>query len=160
MGFEDQRQDPPGTQSQMNPMPDCGETSYRGSGALTGKAAIITGGDSGIGRAVAIAYAREGAAVLISYLDEHQDAAEVAFHLVKAAVHHMPPGSSIIGSSSVNSDMPPRRPWRPTRPPKPRSPISRPAWRSSLVRRAFESIVLPRDQSGHRSYRRRCRPRR
>jgi NAD(P)-dependent dehydrogenase (short-subunit alcohol dehydrogenase family) len=162
----------------MNPTPDCGETSYRGSGALTGKAAIITGGDSGIGRAVAIAYAREGADVLISYLDEHQDAAEVAelvqaagqraitvpgdladpaqcravvakavdefghidilvsnaafqmshddldeisdeewdytfrlnvgayFHLVKAAVHHMPPGSSIIGSSSVNSDMP------------------------------------------------------
>ncbi len=162
----------------MTPTPDCGETSYRGSGRLTGKKAVITGGDSGIGRAVAIAYAREGADVLIAYLDEHQDAAEVAelvqaegrkvvtvpgdladpahcraviakaveefgridvlvsnaafqmshddlseisdeewdytfrlnvgayFHLVKAALPHMPSGSSIIGSSSVNSDMP------------------------------------------------------
>jgi NAD(P)-dependent dehydrogenase (short-subunit alcohol dehydrogenase family) len=162
----------------MDPPPDCGEESYRGSGRLTGKKAVITGGDSGIGRAVAIAYAREGADVLISYLDEHDDAAEVAklvqdagrkavtvpgdladpqhcrdvvdkaveefgridvlvsnaayqmthdaldeisdeewdytfrlnigayFHLVKAALPHMPSGSSIIGSSSVNSDMP------------------------------------------------------
>ncbi|WP_029112111.1 SDR family oxidoreductase [Mycobacterium sp. URHB0044] len=178
MGFPDQHQDPPGTQSQMTPTPDCGENSYRGSGRLTGKKAVITGGDSGIGRAVAIAFAREGADVLISYLDEHEDAAEVArlvkdagrtavtvpgdlsdpqhcravidkakdefgridvlvsnaayqmthetldeisdeewdytfrlnvgayFHLVKAAVPHMPSGSSIIGSSSVNSDMP------------------------------------------------------
>jgi NAD(P)-dependent dehydrogenase (short-subunit alcohol dehydrogenase family) len=178
MGFPDQHQNPPGTQSQMTPTPDCGETSYRGSGRLTGKKAVITGGDSGIGRAVAIAYAREGADVMIAYLDEHQDAAEVAelvqaegrkvvtvpgdladpahcraliakaveefgridvlvsnaafqmshddlseisdeewdytfrlnigayFHLVKAALPHMPSGSSIIGSSSVNSDMP------------------------------------------------------
>jgi NAD(P)-dependent dehydrogenase (short-subunit alcohol dehydrogenase family) len=162
----------------MTPTPDCGETSYRGSGRLAGKSAVITGGDSGIGRAVAIAYAREGADVLIAYLDEHQDAAEVAalvedegrkaitvagdlskpdecrsviakavqefgridvlvsnaayqmthedldeisdeewdytfrlnvvayFHLVKAALPHMSAGSSIIGSSSVNSDMP------------------------------------------------------
>ena len=51
----------------MNPVPDCNEKSYRGTGKLTGKRAIITGGDSGIGRAVAIAYAREGAQVLISY---------------------------------------------------------------------------------------------
>jgi NAD(P)-dependent dehydrogenase (short-subunit alcohol dehydrogenase family) len=178
MGFPDQHQDPPGTQALMDPPPDCGEESYRGSGRLTGKKAVITGGDSGIGRAVAIAYAREGADVLISYLDEHDDAAEVAklvqdagrkvvtvpgdladpqhcrdvvdkaveefgridvlvsnaayqmthdaldeisdeewdytfrlnigayFHLVKAALPHMPSGSSIIGSSSVNSDMP------------------------------------------------------
>jgi NAD(P)-dependent dehydrogenase (short-subunit alcohol dehydrogenase family) len=178
MGFTDQHQDPPGTQSKMTPRPDCGETSYRGSGRLSGKKAVITGGDSGIGRAVAIAYAREGADVLISYLDEHEDAAEVAelvraegrkavtvpgdladpahcravvaravqefgridvlvsnaafqmshddlgeisddewdytfrlnvgafFHLVKAAGPDMPSGSSIIGSSSVNSDMP------------------------------------------------------
>jgi NAD(P)-dependent dehydrogenase (short-subunit alcohol dehydrogenase family) len=178
MGFPDQHQEPPGTQSRMTPIPDCGENSYRGAGRLTGKKTVITGGDSGIGRAVAIAYAREGADVLISYLDEHEDAAEVAqlvkdagrtavtvpgdlsdpqqcravidkavdefgridvlvsnaayqmthetldeisdeewdytfrlnvgayFHLVKAAVPHMPSGSSIIGSSSVNSDMP------------------------------------------------------
>ncbi|RMI31257.1 glucose 1-dehydrogenase [Nocardia stercoris] len=178
MGFPEQQQQAPGTQSQMVPRPDCGEDSYRGSGKLTGKVAVITGADSGIGRAVAIAFAREGADVLLSYLDEHDDAQEVAdlvradgrravlvpgdlsdpahcravidraitefgrvdvlvsnaayqmthesldeitdeefdytfrtnvgayFTLVKAAVPHMPRGSSIIGSSSVNSDMP------------------------------------------------------
>ena len=162
----------------MKPIPDCGENSYRGSGKLTGKKAIITGGDSGIGRAVAIAFAREGADVLISYLNEDDDARDVAryveaagrrcvlvsgdlsdpahcravvdravrefggidilvnngayqmmhkdleeisdeewdytfrlnvgayFYLAKAAVGHMGPGSSIIGSSSVNSDTP------------------------------------------------------
>ncbi len=62
----------------MEPRPDHGEDSYEGSGRLAGKAAIITGGDSGIGRAVAIAYAREGADVLISYLDEHDDAEDTA----------------------------------------------------------------------------------
>jgi NAD(P)-dependent dehydrogenase (short-subunit alcohol dehydrogenase family) len=178
MGFVEQQQQPPGTQSAMQPVPDCGEQSYQGAGRLTGKRAVITGADSGIGRAVAIAFAREGADVLISYLDEHDDAGEVEkyvteagrravlmpgdladpahcravvdravqefggidilvsnaayqmthesldeisdeewdytfrlnvgayFHLVKAAVAHMAPGSSIIGSSSVNSDMP------------------------------------------------------
>jgi NAD(P)-dependent dehydrogenase (short-subunit alcohol dehydrogenase family) len=173
-----QQQSVPGTHGAMNPQPDCGEESYRGYGRLLDKAAVITGGDSGIGRAVAIAYAREGADVLISYLNEHDDAKETAryveeagrkavlvsgdvsepahcreiiataveefgkvdvlvnnaafqmthesldeipddewdytfrtnigafFHLAKAAVPHMAPGSAIIGSSSVNSDMP------------------------------------------------------
>jgi NAD(P)-dependent dehydrogenase (short-subunit alcohol dehydrogenase family) len=178
MGQPAQQQEPPGVQSKMTPVPDCGEDSYQGSGRLRGKAAVITGGDSGIGRAVAIAYAREGADVLISYLSEDEDARDTAryvekagqkavlvrgdvsdaqhcrdiiakaveefgkidilvsnaahqmsyqsldevpddewgytfrtnveamFHLCKAAVPHMPEGSSIIGSSSVNSDMP------------------------------------------------------
>jgi NAD(P)-dependent dehydrogenase (short-subunit alcohol dehydrogenase family) len=173
-----QQQEPPGVLGEMTPKPDHGEESYRGSGKLTGKAAVITGGDSGIGRAVAIAFAREGADVLISYLSEHEDAKETAkyveeagrkcvliagdisdrahcrtiipkaveefgkvdvlvnnaafqmthetldevsddewdhtlatnltamFVLTKDAIPHMPPGSSIINSSSVNSDMP------------------------------------------------------
>jgi NAD(P)-dependent dehydrogenase (short-subunit alcohol dehydrogenase family) len=72
----EQRQDPPGTEAQMDPKADHGEESYRGFGRLEGRAALITGGDSGIGRAVAIAFAREGADVLVSYLDEHEDAKE------------------------------------------------------------------------------------
>jgi NAD(P)-dependent dehydrogenase (short-subunit alcohol dehydrogenase family) len=73
-----QQQKEPGLESKMDPKPDYGEESYQGSGKLQGKAAIVTGGDSGIGRAVALAYAREGADVLISYLSEHSDAKETA----------------------------------------------------------------------------------
>jgi NAD(P)-dependent dehydrogenase (short-subunit alcohol dehydrogenase family) len=74
----EQKQSPPGSTGAIRPKPDHGEESYRGSGRLAGKAAIITGADSGIGRAVAIAFAREGADVLISYLEEHEDARETA----------------------------------------------------------------------------------
>lgn len=73
-----QQQEPPGTEAQLTPKADHGEASYQGSGKLKDKATVITGGDSGIGRAVAIAFAREGADVLISYLNEHEDAQETA----------------------------------------------------------------------------------
>jgi hypothetical protein len=81
--FPDQPQEIPGTTDAMTPRPDHGEESYKGSGRLAGKKAIVTGGDSGIGRAVAIAFAREGADVLISYLNEEKDA-EDAKALVEA----------------------------------------------------------------------------
>ncbi|MEZ5818742.1 MAG: SDR family oxidoreductase [Hyphomicrobiaceae bacterium] len=176
--FAKQAQPVPGLTSKMVPVPDHGEESYKGSGRLIGKKALITGGDSGIGRAVSIAYAREGADILISYLDEHEDAEQTRelveaagrkavivsgdiqdashcrklvelavselggidilvnnaahqgsfktitdvsdeeweltfkvnvhamFYLAKAAVAHMKPGSSIINTASINSDVP------------------------------------------------------
>lgn len=73
-----QQQQPPGHTEDLEPKPDHGEHSYRGCGKLAGRAALITGADSGIGRAVAIAFAREGADVLIAYLKEHDDAKETA----------------------------------------------------------------------------------
>lgn len=79
-----QQQQVPGKTEEMDPRPDHGEETYRGSGRLGGKKAIITGGDSGIGRAVAIAYAREGADVLIAYLNEDDDAQETARWIEKA----------------------------------------------------------------------------
>ena len=83
--FETQPQSFPGKTARMTPEPDHGEESYKGSGKLAGKAALVTGGDSGIGRAVAIAYAREGADVAISYLpDEQKDAEAVGNWIEKA----------------------------------------------------------------------------
>jgi NAD(P)-dependent dehydrogenase (short-subunit alcohol dehydrogenase family) len=77
--YEPQQQPYPGTDEPMHPRPDHGEDSYRGSGRLEGRKAVITGGDSGIGRAVTLAFAREGADVLIAYLpEEEQDAKETA----------------------------------------------------------------------------------
>ncbi|MBB3344883.1 SDR family oxidoreductase [Luteimonas sp. RC10] len=79
-----QQQAVPGVERKLDPPADHGENSYRGSGRLQDKIAIITGGDSGIGRAVALAYAREGADVLVSYLSEDEDAQETQ-RLVEAA---------------------------------------------------------------------------
>jgi NAD(P)-dependent dehydrogenase (short-subunit alcohol dehydrogenase family) len=82
--FAEQQQPMPGSTREMDPQPDHGETSYKGAGRLAGKKAIITGADSGIGRAVALAYAREGADVLVSYYNEHEDAKETQ-RLVESA---------------------------------------------------------------------------
>jgi NAD(P)-dependent dehydrogenase (short-subunit alcohol dehydrogenase family) len=84
-GFPQQQQEPPGLTGEMEPRPDHGEKSYVGHGRLRGLRALITGGDSGIGRATAIAFAREGADVAICYLDEEQPDAEETAALVREA---------------------------------------------------------------------------
>lgn len=84
-GFPAQRQEPPGSTARMDPVPDHGEETYEGSGKLEGLRAVVTGGDSGIGRAVAIAFAREGADVLLSYLPEEQEDAEDTAEWVRRA---------------------------------------------------------------------------
>ncbi|RZL33585.1 MAG: SDR family oxidoreductase [Rubrivivax sp.] len=83
--FAKQQQPWPGLASKMTPRPDHGETSYRGSGRLAGRKALITGGDSGIGRAAAIAYAREGADVAFGYLPQEQEDAEEVIRLIEGA---------------------------------------------------------------------------
>jgi NAD(P)-dependent dehydrogenase (short-subunit alcohol dehydrogenase family) len=82
--FPAQQQEPPGSTGDMSPEPDHGEQTYRGSGRLAGRRCLITGGDSGIGRAVAIAYAREGASVAFTHLPEERDDAAATQSLVEA----------------------------------------------------------------------------
>lgn len=83
--FKEQQQPWPGLAGKMEPKPDHGEKSYKGSGRLTGRKALITGGDSGVGRAAAIAYAREGADVAINYLPNEEPDAQEVVNLIKAA---------------------------------------------------------------------------
>src|SRR5277367_5523752 len=83
--FPEQRQPWPGLASRMQPVPDHGEISYRGAGRLLGRKALITGGDSGMGRAAAIAFAREGADIAINYLPDEQSDADSVISLIRAA---------------------------------------------------------------------------
>ncbi len=98
--FKEEMQSAPGTQVDMDPIPDCGEDTYIGCGRLKGRKAFITGGDSGIGRAIAIAYAREGADVAINYLSEEKDASSLVELLAKEGITiHCIPGD--ISSEEV-----------------------------------------------------------
>jgi len=98
--FAKQPQEVPGLASKMNPIPDHGEESYKGSGRLLGRKALITGGDSGIGRAAAIAYAREGADVVINYLPQEQSDADEVLALITAAGRK---GFGIPGDITIES---------------------------------------------------------
>ncbi|MFD0484493.1 SDR family oxidoreductase [Kineococcus sp. GCM10028916] len=84
-GFDPQPQDGPGLAGEQSPKPDHGEATYRGTGRLSGRKALVTGADSGIGRATAIAFAREGADVVLNYLPEEQSDAEEVAKLVTEA---------------------------------------------------------------------------
>jgi NAD(P)-dependent dehydrogenase (short-subunit alcohol dehydrogenase family) len=97
--FPEQQQPIPGTTDEMSPRPDHGEDSYKGSNRLNDKKVLITGGDSGIGRAVALAFAREGADLLVSYLNEHEDAAETR-RLIAAAGRKCVLAPGDIGSAA------------------------------------------------------------
>jgi NAD(P)-dependent dehydrogenase (short-subunit alcohol dehydrogenase family) len=101
--FPRQHQPMPGWTDAMQPKPDHGEETYRGSGKLAGKKAIITGADSGIGRAVAIAYAREGADILIAYLSEHDDAKETQRFVEEAGRKAVLVASDIGASASCRA---------------------------------------------------------
>ncbi|MBA1189603.1 SDR family oxidoreductase [Pseudomonas entomophila] len=83
--FPDQPQSPPGLDKDMTPKPDCGEESYKGLGRMVGRKALITGADSGIGRATAIAFAREGADIVLNYLPEEEPDAQEVVKLIEAA---------------------------------------------------------------------------
>jgi hypothetical protein len=169
--FSGQQQERPGSTDKVTPRPDPGEHSYRGNGKLNGRVALITGADSGIGRAVAIAFAREGADVVVSYLCEDQEARETAHWVEKAGRRALTFVGDIadpthcrrlvdralqgLSGSTFSSTTPPSR--RPTRP----SRRSRTREWDRTFRTNIYSMVLPGQGGGavpqarlrHRQYR-------